>query len=120
MIFGEAPQYFLRFNVHNTYAFDDEGSTALTELSDALNRHCRQILLEPGDLIIINNHLAVHGRSAFTPRYDGHDRWLRRFYSLREMPDWAGRMMRRPRVVPAMAARHGGPADRAKSLIQRR
>jgi L-asparagine oxygenase len=103
VLFGTAPQHFLRFNVHNTYAFDDEGSAALAELAAALDRHCRQILLEPGDLILIDNHVAVHGRSAFTPRYDGHDRWLRRCYSRREVPGWARRAMRRPGVVPAMA-----------------
>jgi L-asparagine oxygenase len=103
VLFGVAPEHFLRFNVHNTYAFDDEGSAALAELSAALDRHCRQILLEPGDLILIDNHVAVHGRSAFTPRYDGHDRWLRRCYSRREVPGWARRAMRRPGVVPAMA-----------------
>jgi L-asparagine oxygenase len=27
----------------------------------------------------------VHGRTAFTPRYDGRDRWLQRIFSLRDL-----------------------------------
>ncbi|QER90441.1 oxygenase (plasmid) [Streptomyces tendae] len=34
--------------------------------------------LDPGDLLIIDNDTAVHGRVAFRPRYDGTDRWLKR------------------------------------------
>ncbi|QWF84119.1 TauD/TfdA family dioxygenase [Amycolatopsis sp. CA-230715] len=103
VIFGEAPDYFMRFNVHNTYSLDDEGTAALEELTAALDRNLRQILLEPGDLVVINNHIAAHGRSGFTPRYDGYDRWLRRFYSLRATPDWVRDSMPIPRVLPPLS-----------------
>ncbi|MGH3623285.1 MAG: TauD/TfdA family dioxygenase [Sciscionella sp.] len=36
--------------------------------------------LNPGDLAIVDNRVTVHGRSAFTPRYDGADRWLQRTF----------------------------------------
>ncbi|MBJ7505663.1 MAG: TauD/TfdA family dioxygenase, partial [Ilumatobacteraceae bacterium] len=29
-------------------------------------------------ILVIDNHRAVHGRTSFTPRYDGTDRWLKR------------------------------------------
>ncbi|MEK8144495.1 TauD/TfdA family dioxygenase [Streptomyces sp. M10(2022)] len=35
---------------------------------------------DPGDLVIIDNRVTVHGRTAFHPRYDGADRWLQRTY----------------------------------------
>lgn len=38
------------------------------------------VALEPGDLVIVNNRKAAHGRCFFTPRYDGADRWLQRVY----------------------------------------
>ena len=31
-----------------------------------------------GDVIILDNFKALHGRRAFKARYDGHDRWLKR------------------------------------------
>lgn len=103
VVFGEAPEYFMRFDLDNTYALDDEGKTALEALNAALDRNRREVLLEPGDLVVINNHVAAHGRSGFTPRYDGHDRWLRRFYSLRATPDWVRGIMPMPRVLPSLS-----------------
>jgi L-asparagine oxygenase len=103
VIFGEAPDLFMRFNVHNTRALDMAGDAALRELSVALSHACHRVLLEPGDLVLINNHVAAHSRSAFTPRYDGRDRWLRRFYSLVSVPEWAKRIMSRPHVIPPVS-----------------
>jgi len=34
--------------------------------------------LTPGEIIIVDNHRAVHGRSPFYPMYDGYDRFLTR------------------------------------------
>lgn len=34
--------------------------------------------LRPGQLLLIDNDVAVHGRVPFTARYDGADRWLKR------------------------------------------
>jgi L-asparagine oxygenase len=36
--------------------------------------------LKPGEIILIDNKRAVHGRSAFFPRYDGYDRFLIRCF----------------------------------------
>lgn len=37
--------------------------------------------LKPGEIILIDNNRAVHGRSAFSPKYDGKDRFLIRCFS---------------------------------------
>ena len=36
--------------------------------------------LQPGDILIINNNIAVHGRSPFKAKYDGNDRFLVRCF----------------------------------------
>jgi len=36
--------------------------------------------LKPGEIIIIDNNRAVHGRSSFFPKYDGYDRFLIRCF----------------------------------------
>lgn len=51
--------------------------------------------LEPGDLLVIDNRKAVHGRTGFTPRYDGSDRWLRRCFSVADI------RATRPQLRPA-------------------
>ncbi|MPY42418.1 oxygenase [Streptomyces phyllanthi] len=103
VLFGRDPDLFMRFNSHNTTAPDPEGAEALRALSAALESVCKDVVLEPGDLVLVDNHIAAHGRSSFTPRYDGEDRWLRRCYSLRAVPRWAERMMSRKRVIPELA-----------------
>jgi L-asparagine oxygenase len=38
--------------------------------------------LKPGEILLLDNHRAVHGRSQFSPRYDGTDRFLIRSFSV--------------------------------------
>ena len=40
----------------------------------------RHIALQPGSILLLNNHKVAHGRTYFEPRYDGTDRWLQRIY----------------------------------------
>jgi alpha-ketoglutarate-dependent taurine dioxygenase len=44
------------------------------------------VVLSDGDVLVIDNDRAVHGRSPFVPRYDGTDRWLKRALVVRELP----------------------------------
>ncbi|MER5357179.1 TauD/TfdA family dioxygenase [Streptomyces sp. NPDC002785] len=103
VLFGNPGREFLRFDSFNTKPVGFEAEQALDALAEALEAVCVEVVLEPGDLMLVNNHIAAHGRSAFTPRYDGRDRWLRRFYSHRAVPGWARLMMPSERVLPATA-----------------
>jgi L-asparagine oxygenase len=64
-------------------------TAAAAEALDALRVHMTGSLvgavLEPGDLLVIDNRKAVHGRTAFRPRYDGEDRWLRRCFAVSDI-----------------------------------
>ncbi|WP_406510556.1 TauD/TfdA family dioxygenase [Streptomyces sp. NBC_00212] len=55
-------------------------ATALSEFGRACEATARTLRLTPGDLVVIDNRVTVHGRTAFHPRYDGSDRWLQRTY----------------------------------------
>jgi L-asparagine oxygenase len=107
VLFGTEDRVFMRFNSHNTSALTDEGGQALKSLAVALEAVCRDIVLSPGEMVIVENHVAAHGRTAFQPRYDGADRWLRRCYSLRAVPRWAIEMSEGARVLPAMRSIEG-------------
>ena len=61
---------------------------------DAPHRPSRS---KPGDLLIIDNTVAVHGRSPFTPRFDGTDRWLQRTFVVSDLAPSAAD--RRGRVI---------------------
>ncbi|MGW0808330.1 TauD/TfdA family dioxygenase [Nonomuraea sp. NPDC002799] len=56
------------------------GARALEELGRLFDELATTAVLRPGDLAIVDNRVAVHGRSAFRPRYDGADRWLQRTF----------------------------------------
>lgn len=55
-------------------------ASALAALSSALDQVTEAVKLTPGDLLIIDNYRTTHARTAFTPRWDGQDRWLHRMY----------------------------------------
>ncbi|MFD0568255.1 TauD/TfdA family dioxygenase [Kitasatospora gansuensis] len=55
-------------------------TAALAEFGRACEARARTLRLTPGDLVILDNRVTVHGRTAFRPRYDGADRWLQRTY----------------------------------------
>jgi L-asparagine oxygenase len=62
----------------------------LNELTNAIARRHTAVVLEPGDLLVIDNSVAVHGRSPFTPRFDGTDRWLQRTFVVADLSASAG------------------------------
>jgi L-asparagine oxygenase len=65
---------------HAMEALHPAAQTALDTLKDALTQVIVGCMLAPGDLIIVDNRVAVHGRTEFKPRHDGTDRWLQRLF----------------------------------------
>ncbi|MFB7470706.1 TauD/TfdA family dioxygenase [Kitasatospora sp. NPDC056184] len=51
---------------------------AYGRLGEELARVSVAVSLEPGDILVVDNDLVVHGRVPFRARYDGTDRWLKR------------------------------------------
>jgi L-asparagine oxygenase len=70
----------VRVDFASTVPLNKQAAAAMASLGDALESVCMTILLAPGDLAIVDNRVALHGRTAFSPRYDGHDRWLHRIF----------------------------------------
>lgn len=63
-----------------TRAMDAEAAAALDRLQTALQQVAHTVNLQVGDLAVVDNRIAVHGRTAYRPRFDGSDRWLHRTY----------------------------------------
>ncbi|MFJ5117012.1 TauD/TfdA family dioxygenase [Kitasatospora sp. NPDC088548] len=51
---------------------------AYGRLGEELARVSVAVRLEPGDVLVVDNDIVVHGRVPFRARYDGTDRWLKR------------------------------------------
>ena len=81
------PRAVVRFDPLFSFDLSEAARHALDVLGDHFESRAVGITLKPGDLLIIDNMSAVHARSAFTPRYDGAERWLQRVSVIsRELP----------------------------------
>lgn len=63
-----------------TSSEDPAGAAALEQLAAAAATRHRSLVLEAGDLLVVDNRRCVHGRSPFQARFDGTDRWLQRTF----------------------------------------
>jgi L-asparagine oxygenase len=63
-----------------TTPLDDDAKQALERLRNVLVEVAVPLALRSGEMAIVDNRFVLHGRSHFTPRYDGRDRWLHRVY----------------------------------------
>jgi L-asparagine oxygenase len=91
---GDRTKPSMVFDAELMVGTDAEAQRALNALSEAVAGHHTGVVLESGDLLVIDNQVAVHGRSPFTPRFDGTDRWLQRSFVVPELPtDRVGRVI---------------------------
>ena len=88
---GSAEDPFLRLDplfMRPSDPADHAAAAALTHIAERIPGAARQHVLIPGDLLVFDNRRVVHGRTAYTPRFDGSDRWLQKGFissSLRRM-----------------------------------
>ena len=73
------------FDADLTVGIDPEAQRVVDAVRDTLERCQRAVVLEPGDLLVIDNNVAVHGRSRFAARFDGKDRWLQRTFVVADL-----------------------------------
>jgi L-asparagine oxygenase len=79
---------------HAMATIRSDGAAAFEALREAMTAALIGVVLEPGDLLVVDNRVAVHGRTGFVPRYDGEDRWLRRCFAVADLRPSRG--LRRP------------------------
>ena len=65
------------------------------QLRELIEEIKTSVVLEPGDLLVVDNNIAVHGRSPFTARFDGADRWLQRSFVVTDLAPSAGQRIGR-------------------------
>lgn len=80
ILFGDPEDHCLRIDAPYTSPVpgDREAAEALAAIVAELGRSQRDVVVREGDVLILDNYRAVHGRRAFHPRFDGTDRWLKR------------------------------------------
>lgn len=71
---------------HSSIAVDSAeqpaAAAANAAFAAACLQHCTSVVVEPGDILLVNNRLALHGRSDVGGEPGGESRWILRSYGL--------------------------------------
>ena len=92
------------FDADLTIGIDPVAERVVAEVRDAIERCKTSVVLEPGDVLVIDNNVAVHGRSPFVAKFDGNDRWLQRSFVVADLAPSAAE--RSGRVITTTFGRH--------------
>ena len=74
-------EFFLCFDQDLMTGITEEAQEMISKIVRIYYKHRTAICLQPGDILILDNRKVVHGRSAFSPKYDGTDRFLVRCFA---------------------------------------
>jgi L-asparagine oxygenase len=77
---ADDPNVRVDFAATTVQTADPELAEALDVLEQAIDDHTETLQLEAGDIAMVDNRVALHGRTPFSPSFDGTDRWLHRVY----------------------------------------
>ena len=75
----------LLFDADLTVGLDPGAVRAVTAVNERISTAHRSLVLERGDLLVVDNARAVHGRSSYQARFDGTDRWLLRAFTVADL-----------------------------------
>lgn len=98
-LYGDDDDPLLIYDRDLMIGIDEPAQNALAELNRAINDSLEKIYLEPGDLLILDNRRAVHGRTQFKAYYDGYDRWLQRAYVAKDLTPAEILFSKRERII---------------------
>ena len=78
---------------HLTFTYDEDlmvgtdagAQAALDRLGAVVRDRASSMVLEAGDLLVVDNDRVVHGRTSFAARFDGTDRWLQRAFVVTDL-----------------------------------
>ena len=85
VFYGDNNDPLISFDPDLMKGLNKQAEQALKKLKKVVDKSKEGILLEPGDLLIVDNRRAVHGRNQFKAYYDDYDRWLQRTYVTRNL-----------------------------------
>jgi L-asparagine oxygenase len=75
-------RYKLVFDQDLMFGINEDAQQLIGKIVDIYYQYRMHHNLKPGEIFIIDNRYALHGRSPFRPKYDGKDRFLVRCFSV--------------------------------------
>ena len=80
IISGAAGDPYIVFDQDLMAGRTPEADAAFERVLTTYRAHRNHYVLKPGDVLLVDNNRAVHGRSPFHPRFDGGDRFVIRSF----------------------------------------
>jgi hypothetical protein len=99
VLYGDRLDPFLRYDLDLMAGQTPEARRALQVVRDLVDQHQRDVVIEPGSLLVLDNRRCVHARSDFKAYYDGRDRWLQRMAVVRDLEPSLRDRVRGTRVI---------------------
>ncbi|HEX3131788.1 MAG TPA: DUF4350 domain-containing protein [Thermoanaerobaculia bacterium] len=99
VLFGDRLDPFLRYDLDLMVGETPEAENALQVVRGLVNEAKRDVVIEPGSLLVIDNRRCVHARSDFKAYYDGRDRWLQRMAVVRDLEPSLRDRVRGTRII---------------------
>jgi L-asparagine oxygenase len=90
VVAGDPDEPVVTFDAELTRGLDADAESALALLRDAIEARYCAVMLDEGDLLVVDNAIVVHGRSEFPARFDGTDRWLQRAFVVPDLSASSG------------------------------
>lgn len=78
---------------------NDKAKQIINKIIDIYYKHRKYVVLEPGDMLLINNKKLVHGRSSFNPKFDGNDRFIIRSFIMNKIEKILNKTVNNNRMV---------------------
>lgn len=78
-------RYVMKYDKTVMTGTTTESQMALNVFTKAIERNTQTVFLKAGDLLVLDNNITVHGRTAFQAKYDGRDRWVQRVVVRKEI-----------------------------------
>jgi len=86
VLFGSPDSPYVRLDPFFMNMVDDpEAEQALEQIVRSIDKVMHDLVLLPGDCVLIDNFRTVHGRKPFKAQYNGQDRWLKRINIARDL-----------------------------------
>ncbi len=85
ILYGDEEDPLITFDPDYMEGLTKEAREAMEVLEAALKKVEKGVLLESGDVLIVDNRRALHGRKEFFAKFDGQDRWLQRMLVSRNL-----------------------------------
>lgn len=85
ILFGTDSDLTFIYDADLMVGIDSEAQDVLERLAKAVRASTKSVVLDAGDLLVIDNYVAVHGRTPFEARFDGTDRWIQRTFVVSDL-----------------------------------